>query len=185
MIGSHDSFTYMNPLHSIFKLFKFIWRTQTKSITEQYNCGVRYFDIRVKYRRNRWYICHGVVTFNVSFYSIKHIIDFFNLHYLNSKLRIIYERGEYEDIFKKEIRDILDNDTLSFACIKSKWEVLVNRDPIINDYTYKPILSNLSWCENIKRMNFFSTIKSWAKRHNPKINEDMICNNVLYFMDYI
>ena len=80
---------------------------------------------------------------------------------------------------------MLDNETLSYACIKSKWKVLVNKDPIINDYTYRPFLSDLSLWENIKRMNLFSTIKKWAKKHNPKINEDIINNNVLYFMDYI
>ena len=185
MIGSHDSFTYLNPIHNIFKLFKFLWRTQTKTITEQYNYGVRYFDIRVKYKRNRWYICHGLVIFNVAFASLKHIIDFFNLHYPGSKLRIIYEKGNFEDIFKQEIRELLDNETLSYACIKSKWKVLVNKDPIINDYTYRPFLSDLSLWENIKRMNLFSTIKKWAKKHNPKINKDIINNNILYFMDYI
>ena len=115
MIGSHDSFTYLNPIHNIFKLFKFLWRTQTKTITEQYNYGVRYFDIRVKYKRNRWYVCHGLVTFNVSFASLKHIIDFFNLHYPDSKLRIIYEKGNFEDIFKQERRELLDNETLCYA----------------------------------------------------------------------
>lgn len=185
MIGSHDSFTYLDPIHSIFKLFKFMWRTQDKSIKEQYDRGVRYFDIRVIYRKNRWYICHGLVVFKLSFASLKNLVDFFNTYYPNSKLRIIYERGDYEDIFKQEIRECLNYNNLSFSCIKSKWEVLVNKDPIVNDYTYRPILSNLSWWENLKRMNFFSTIKKYAKKHNPEINEYMIRNDVLYFMDYI
>lgn len=54
------------------------------------------------------------------------------------------------------------------------------------DYTYIPFYSNLSFWQNIKRMNWFSTIKKWSKKHNPTITQEMKdAVNIVYFMDRV
>lgn len=184
MIGTHNSFTYLPPKKKIFNLFSFLWRTQTKSISEQITLGVTYFDIRITrdYKECKWRVCHGLVDFNKTFYSIEHILNTF----VPLKVRILLEKGNYNDeiLFIKEANACLNYPNLSFAGIKRGWVIIINRDPIIKDYTYIPWLSNLSFWENIKRGNFFSTIKRWAKKHNPKITNELINDKIIHFLDY-
>lgn len=187
MIGTHNSYTYLPPKKKIFNLFSFLWRTQTKSISEQITLGVTYFDIRITrdYKECKWRVCHGLVDFNKTFYSIEHILNTF----VPLKVRILLEKGNYNDeiLFIKEVNTCLNfYPNLSFAGIKRGWKVIINRDPIIKDYTYIPWLSNFSFWENIKRGNFFSTIKRWAKKHNPVINDNLKKDSTnVYFMDYV
>ena len=77
MIGTHDSLTFNTPRYKIFNLFKFLWRTQTKSIEEQIKSGVTYFDIRVRRDKNVWRVCHGLVDFNITFDKLDNILFYF------------------------------------------------------------------------------------------------------------
>lgn len=183
MIGTHNSFTYLRAKNKIFELFSFLWRTQVKSIAQQKEIGVTYFDIRVRRDGNVWRVCHGLVDFNKTFKFIEEIISTFNPY----RVRILLEKGNYNDeiLFIKELDKCLDCPNLSFAGIKRGWVVIINRDPIIKDYTYIPWLSNLSFWDNIKRGNFFSTIKRWARKHNPVINDILKKDSTVYFMDYV
>lgn len=181
MIGSHDSYTYLSPKKKFFKLFSFLWRTQNKSIYEQIQLGVEYFDIRVKYENGIWRLCHGLVDFNSTFTSLEEILKEFK----DYKVRLILEKGSEEE-FIKEINSIkYKYECLSFSCIKKGWKVLVNKDPKMIDYSYVPFLSNLSFWQNIKRMKWFNTIKRWAKKSNPIITKELIDSETVYFMDYV
>ena len=186
MIGSHDSFTFLPARKHWLEWFSFLWRTQNKNIKEQKECGVKYFDVRVRYDSyiQMWRVCHGIVDFNVVFGTLENIANRFS----DYKLRLILERGskEEEEMFSKEIEALIDKYAcLCFSCIKKGWKVLYNNDPEIIDYTYIPWLSGVSFWENIKRFNFFSTIKRWAKKHNPIINDIIKKDSVVHFMDYV
>lgn len=182
MIGTHDSYTFLPAKNKLFELFSFLWRTQVKSIAQQQEIGVSYFDIRIRRDGDVWRVCHGLVDFDYTFESIEEIINMFLIY----KVRIILERGDSEDLFREEILKNIKYPALSFACIKSGWEVIFDRDPHIFDYTYIPWLSGASFWDNIKRFNFFFTIKRWAKKHNPVINDTLRKDNVnVYFMDYV
>lgn len=185
MIGTHDSYTYLKARNRVYEWFSFLWRTQSKSIEQQKEAGVTYFDIRVyrDYAHLGWRVCHGIVDFDIIFDSLENILTEFPTY----KVRIILERGgDIEEVwFAKDIEKVKDFTNLSFACIKKDWKVLIDRDPAIIDYTYTPWLSSLSFWENIKRFNFFSTIKRWAKRHNPIIGRGLVNSEVVHFMDYV
>lgn len=185
MIGTHDSFTYLPPIKSIFKPLAFLWRTQDKSIEEQKNLGVKYFDIRIRWDSNtfQWRVCHGIVDFMKTYNEIGEIIKEFRKY----KVRLILERGTpmEEILFKRSCYQYYKNSTISFIVIKKDWKILVNKDPQIVDYTYIPWYSNLSFFENIKRLNFFSTIKRWANGHNPKITPSLLKEPTIHFIDYI
>lgn len=195
MIGSHDSFTYLEAKYSIFNLFSFLWRTQSLTIGEQIVKGVFYFDIRVRKVSKKdsnkycWRVCHGLVDFNVEFNRIEDILKTFKPY----KVRIILERGSNEDeeLFINEVKEVSKNyENLWFSCIKKNWIVIVDLDPYIIDYSYTPFLSSNSLWSNTKR--FFSLIKNGnysikknSELNNPTINQELISCNQLHFMDYI
>lgn len=195
MIGSHDSFTYLEAKYSIFNLFSFLWRTQSLTIGEQIVKGVFYFDIRVRKVSKKdsnkycWRVCHGLVDFDVEFNRIEDILKTFKPY----KVRIILERGSNEDeeLFINEVKEVSKNyDNLWFSCIKKNWIVIVDLDPYIIDYSYTPFLSSNSLWSNFKR--FFSLIKNGnysikknSELNNPTINQELISCNQLHFMDYI
>ena len=195
MIGSHDSFTYLEAKYSIFNLFSFLWRTQSLTIGEQIVKGVFYFDIRVRKVSKKdsnkycWRVCHGLVDFDVEFNRIEDILKTFKPY----KVRIILERGSNEDeeLFINEVKEVSKNyENLWFSCIKKNWIVIVDLDPYIIDYSYTPFLSSNSLWSNTKR--FFSLIKNGnysikknSELNNPTINQELIGCNQLHFMDYI
>lgn len=195
MIGSHDSFTYLEAKYSIFNLFSFLWRTQSLTIGEQIVKGVFYFDIRVRKVSKKdsnkycWRVCHGLVDFDVEFNRIEDILKTFKPY----KVRIILERGSTEDeeLFINEVKEVSKNyENLWFSCIKKNWIVIVDLDPYIIDYSYTPILSGNTLWSNIKRIfNFIKSgnysIKKNAELNNPTINQELISCNQLHFMDYI
>ena len=195
MIGSHDSFTYLEAKYSIFNLFSFLWRTQSLTIGEQIVKGVFYFDIRVRKVSKKdsnkycWRVCHGLVDFDVEFNRIEDILKTFKPY----KVRIILERGSNEDeeLFINEVKEVSKNyENLWCSCIKKNWIVIVDLDPYIIDYSYTPFLSSNSLWSNTKR--FFSLIKNGnysikknSELNNPTINQELISCNQLHFMDYI
>lgn len=186
MIGTHDSFTYLKAKNKIYELFSFLWRTQTKNIDEQKALGVKYIDIRVhKNKYNNWELCHGVVNFPLSFSSLKNIFHVFD----DFKIRLILEKGNKSDekAFISATEFLTSYFTnIAFIGIKKKWVILFNECFKIKDYTYVPFYSNLSFWKNIKRMNWFSTIKKWAKKHNPIITQKMKEDkNTVHFIDMI
>ena len=182
MIGTHDSYTFLPAKKKLFEWLSFLWRTQVKNIAQQKEIGVTYFDIRVRRDGDEWRVCHGLVDFNLTFKSIEEIVNIFSEY----RVRIILERGGSEDLFREEVLKNNSCQALSFACIKSRWKVILDRDPHIFDYAYIPWLSGVSFWDNVKRFNFFSTIKRWAKKHNPVIDNTLKEDSaIIYFMDYV
>lgn len=184
MIGTHDSFTYLKAKNSIYELFSFLWRTQTKTLEEQIKKGATYFDIRVhKAKNNQWELCHGLVNFNKSYETLDTLLKELSQFHI----RLILEKGSKKD--GEEFEQLIYTlkykyNNLVFAAIKNNWKVLHDTHLYIIDYTYVPFYSNLLFWQNIKRMNWFSTIKKWAKKHNPIITQKMKENkDVVYFID--
>lgn len=185
MIGTHDSYTFLRASNPVMEWLSFLWRTQDKSIEEQKGLGVGYFDIRVRHdrKRNCWRVCHGLVDFDQCFQSVEKILNAYSVH----KVRLILERGKAydESIFRYSVSRVCDYPCLSFAAIKKDWKVLVDKDPKITDYSYVPFLSSLSFWENVKRMKWLDTIRHYAKRHRPKITEEMRKEEAVHFMDFV
>ena len=97
-IGSHNSFTYLKPRKWWMRLFTIFARCQSKDILEQFEAGVRYFDLRVRF--SDWHeliVCHGNMEYKFTQYNLKQF-----LRYLNRKkdcyLRVIYEVNNNKDI---------------------------------------------------------------------------------------
>lgn len=90
MIGTHDSFTYLKAKNKIYELFSFTWRTQTKSLKEQKEFGVKYLDIRIhKTKENQWELCHGLVNFCKYYNTLSELMEDLS----DFKVRLILEKA--------------------------------------------------------------------------------------------
>lgn len=94
MIGSHDTYTYENPILSIWNVSKRLWKTQCKTIDEQYAYGIRMFDVRIARTLNgKWVACHGLVDFHKHWDSLDDICAMFSINYPEAIYRIVLEKG--------------------------------------------------------------------------------------------
>ena len=88
MIGSHNSMSYLPPKNLWGKITRLWNKCQDKTIEEQVNAGIDYFDIRIDfYSDNNWHFVHnrvdyGVVNDNIWKYIGKNKIP----------IRVIYDR---------------------------------------------------------------------------------------------
>lgn len=193
MIASHNSFTFLEPTKWWLKPFAFLWKCQDKTLEQQYKAGVRYFDVRVFLNKEgEWQICHGVAEFSVSFTTILALCLYLENRYPHALYRIILEKGDdaAEKLFKGKSYICVGKHRpkLVFVAIKRDWQVLYDNQHFkrTEDYTAKLWYPSRSLWWNIK--NFFKvrSIKSWARRNNPLITQEMIDDpETLYFYDYV
>lgn len=98
-IATHDSATgekSKNWLHALGKVFA---QTQTKTIREQYECGVRYFDLRVD---KDLVLCHGLWKANKNLADIMTEIGRFEEEvYVTVTVERKYNSKVYEALCKK------------------------------------------------------------------------------------
>ena len=193
MICAHNSFTFLksNPIAELFSCF---WRCQSKSISElYYDYDVRCFDIRVIISKdNTWVITHGLVSFDINFKTLGEICEYFKKYYSYSYIRILLENNDdfisnYKFTF--ETNEIIHKyDNVFSVCIKNPWKVLYEKFEIIDCCCH---LFNwnlgLNFWQNLKQFDITSwSVKRWAKKHSPKITEDMINDkNKVYLIDYV
>lgn len=102
MIGSHDSFSNLPSTNPIYNLFTRLWRTQCLSILEQYNAGVRFFDIRVCWHKGKWNFCHGLAKLKGhQFKTLDEICDYIEIGFPDALYRIVLERGDSKEFLKQ------------------------------------------------------------------------------------
>ena len=64
-IASHNSYSYLPVRRWWMKPIAFTARCQRLNITKQFMCGVRLFDIRVRFdKKGRPYLCHGLIEYD-------------------------------------------------------------------------------------------------------------------------
>ena len=89
--GSHASYTYLKPVDLKYRLFNFKYKCQNKDILEQYNSGVRLFDIRIRYKEKPDpIICYGPVDYDISWSKV--LFDLENLNKISTSDDKIYIR---------------------------------------------------------------------------------------------
>lgn len=185
MIASHDTYTYSQPINQIFKLFTGIWKTQNNTIFKQYTLNdVRYFDIRVCRDKNKWRLCHGLVKFIYTYDSLEELCTDIKYMFPEAYFRIVLEKGSKKDVelFKNEASKLGRFSNLDEIIIKKDWKYLKYGQFKCIDYTCK--LNTFK--EIVSMIKYGLSIKKWAKKHNPKITEEMISDQrTVYFYDFI
>lgn len=192
MIASHNTFSYLQPRHKIFNLFKGFWRCQDLDIKEQLANGVEYLDVRVRYTFDgKVRLCHGFVDYGKEYDSLAELVEdciYNNIPKTKSKnkihYRLILERGN-KFSFKSDTDKIRwmekvhnINAVLDWVVVKKGWK------------TYFQNFGNVTIVDEcFKNWNIFNLIyalfggnpiKRHAEKHDAYQN-----SNIILFRDYI
>lgn len=194
MIASHNTFSYLQPRHKIFNLFKGFWRCQDKDIYRQLANGVEYLDIRVRYTFDcKVRLCHGFVDYDKEYDSLAELIEdaiFNNIPTTRSKnkkihYRIILERGnrfsfesDIDKIIENQLKDYPPNAILDWVIIKKGWKTYYQN---FGKFTIVDVC--------FKKWNIFNIIYALfggnpIKRHAEK-NDAYDNSHIILFRDYI
>lgn len=126
ILGSHNSMSYLPPKHWWLYPFNFMARCQSKSIKEQYELGVRLFDIRIAYdNTGKPHFRHGLMRYKGTVEPV--------FVYLNEMggchVRIILEEYSDDRTETQENAFFLDCKTwaskypgIRFCCGTRKWD---------------------------------------------------------------
>lgn len=74
-IISHNSHTYLKPRKIWMKAINWTAQCQDKTIEQQYNEGIRFFDIRVRFSKTETKLVHGLVEYKGSFQDIMNFLS--------------------------------------------------------------------------------------------------------------
>ena len=168
MLGSHNTLTYF-PLKGLFGgLFKKWSKCQEVNYIKQYSEGVRYFDVRIKFNKNKPVVVHNKDTYKAGESELKQFFSFLNTK-KDSYIRIILDiRSKPKDannqvkLFKEYISNIqrlypfvhIDD-----AIVYWNWEHIVQPTLKVTEKH----ASVTSTAEVIK------TPKHYAEKHNKEI----------------
>lgn len=145
-IGTHNSCTGEKG-YSWRKLFTLFSKCQSKTIKEQFNIGVRYFDIRIRITKRGVVAAHGLWE---SKKQVKEILKELNTLAINEKtyVSITYEgKAKYED-FKKYInswKGAYRNLTFVYIAIKKPYWYIVDAIYLIHTEIHYKKLDFSSW----------------------------------------
>lgn len=138
MIGSHNSLTYLPAKTLVGKLLIPWTRCQNKTLVGQYNMGVRYFDIRVRFRKGICEIVHNKVAFkgdlfeelkNLSKISYKDSVDIRLILDIRKKPKDFkYQKACFNKLI--ETIDDMPNLEVTDAIIYWNWQHLKDYDEI-------------------------------------------------------
>ena len=173
MLGSHNSLTYLPCRKWWMYLINFAAKCQSKTLSEQFHDGVRYFDIRLKWdsRKETWIIARGLIEYKGNirrvletlnslseFYNEKLYVRFmleYNKRPNDEATKIIklrnfvrYARGEYSNIM--------------YHLIETKWD-----EKVIERYSNNIVLIH-SYSSVLGWKRFFLIPYLYAKRHNKE-----------------
>lgn len=199
MIGSHDTFTYLDSSNCLMNKLTRYWRTQCKTIEAQYAFGVRMFDIRVVRDNNKWRAAHGMAKLKKSWRSLHAICAYMENKFPEAIYRLVFERGNQEEVFRKQATGLCKEfPNLWRVDIKStkNWMGAVENN---NDSLYERgyLFAKVNtWeppsCEpnaqlTIKNFYKFNMKKEDKKLHETFFNglkEVLASKENLYFLDY-
>jgi len=117
ILGSHNTLSYLIPSKWYKRPFKWMAKCQNKTYKEQYDLGVRLFDLRLRFTDSHEIIvCHGKIEYKFTIYDLKDFLNFLNTK-KDCYLRVIYENTNSKDIlenskerlFKEFCRNIQDS----------------------------------------------------------------------------
>nr|DAQ92176.1 MAG TPA: hypothetical protein [Crassvirales sp.] len=170
-------------------------KCQSKTLSEQYHSGVRYFDIRLKWddKKEGWVIAHGLIEYKGNIRRVLETLDSLAKFY-NEKLyvRFLLEYNKRPDdeatkilklsSFVRYVRGKYSNITYHF--IETKWD-----EKVIETYSDNIILIH-SYSSILGWKRFFWIPYWYAKFHNKedrktfKISLEDKANRVL-MLDFV
>lgn len=184
MLGSHNSLSYL-PIKGWRKILKPWAKCQDKTLEEQYNSGIRYFDLRVRKESDEWWYCHN----NAIFIPVKEYEEILNfLLEKKAYVRIILDvRKKPKDAeeYKKAFLNLIDQFISNGLKVDSAivyWEWKDYHPNNITQYEYHSSVS-APWYKYILGTKWFANHynKSYLKENEPKV----LSENDVTLMDFI
>lgn len=116
IIGSHNSWSYLPVKQWWMKPLAFTAKCQSLTIKEQYNLGVRCFDLRIKFDKNEFVsIAHGKIEYKYSGFDIAKDLDWLNNQSEQVYIRILHEVRNKKEYTTKSI-DLFVDQIISYQC---------------------------------------------------------------------
>lgn len=177
MIGTHNSISYLKPVHWYQRLIKPWYQCQNLTLEEQYTQGVRYFDIRVDWINDSWHLVHNHIDFGL--FTESCVKDFFKDKDVN--IRLGFDHRETPDrpyLYVKRFKQLID------YLINIGWQI----DSAITFWDWQELLTpTIKYTEyhmsvSGKWYDFILGTKVFAKIHNL---ETFKLDNLLYLIDYV
>lgn len=184
MLGSHNSFSYLKPEKWWMRIFNPWAKCQSKTLEEQYRAGVRVFDIRVRWKDDRFYLVHNLMTYKCSLLTIIQELDGLD----NIKVRVCLDMRKEPPT--KEIEEE----------ILSKFKAFVDRNfqPCVIDcivfWNWKHLeKSGYSWIDKYGSVAGglwkFLPPRIWAWFYNDTVRFDYLgeinSSNSVVLMDFV
>ncbi len=109
IIGSHNSWSYLPPKKFWMKLIKFTAKCQSLNIKEQYKLGVRCFDLRVRFNKDKIAkIYHGIIEYNYSPIELYEDLSWLNKQSDKVYIRILHEIRNKKNYTIDSINSFID-----------------------------------------------------------------------------
>lgn len=184
MIGSHNTLSYLPPENLCGKITRLWNKCQDKNIREQYEAGVRYFDIRINLYNDRWHFVHNKVDFGHTYYLIW---EFIAKHKI--PIRLIYDqRSKPKDVnykiarFRTYINILTEKYGVDIDSAITYWDWKEYRIPDINIKEYHASVK-AKWYQYILGCKWFANkYNAFAKTFNI---EYKACPNRVLLLDYV
>ena len=180
MIATHNSMTYLKSTNPLFNLFSFTWKCQDTDYKEQYNEGVKLFDIRLIEDDGEFKFAHGYIT-------LKGEDPIKVINWLSRKqtyFRIVIERGDTDNILTK-----FKNYKYCLGIWQKKGWVELYKNSIYNtlsfkDYSYVPFQSDKSIISQLRSfLKNLTTIKNYSKNLTISLS-DLYNSDTYYYVDF-
>ena len=172
---SHNSITYASPCGIINKVTKLWHKCQSKDLDGQYELGIRYFDIRIKFVDGWIRMVHNTVRYNITW---EYVYGWFQNHKDCYARVILDQRNKPDDadgqarLFRSYITVWKQEINIFEAIIYWNWEHVIASTI---DYTEYHNSVSAKWYEKL------FGIQNFAEKHNKKM--DFKNNNIM--VDYV
>ncbi len=173
-IGSHNSLSYMRPRQWWLRPLAWTARCQSMDLIQQWNAGVRFFDIRAKYRDGCWISGHGMMDYNVEItYAIGWLEWTANDQDEKCVVRVMLEDsgGVHSDTafanLVYEWQCMFPHITFVGGYRKNPFEVIakVESVPELHCYQFFQDYGAKTWWQKLKGLRF-PWPRYWAKKKN-------------------
>ena len=184
MIGSHNSMSYLPPKNLWGKVTRLWNKCQDKTIEEQFNKGVDYFDIRINLYNEEWHFVHNKVDYG--------IVDNDIWKYLGETrlpIRVIYDkRSKPKDInyrtnrFKTYLWILMERYNVNIDSAITYWDWKEHYKPLIEVKEYHASVS-AKWYQYLLGCKWFAKhYNNYAKKRHYGYSED---NERVLLLDYV
>lgn len=181
MIGSHNSLSYLPPKNLWGKITRPWNKCQDKNIREQYEAGIRYFDIRINlYDDDKWHFVHNKVDFGPTYNLIWEFIAKRKI-----PIRLIYDqRSKPKDVnykiicFKTYINILTEKYGVDIDSAITYWDW---KEYSIADIDIKEYHASVSakWYQYILGCKWFALMYPCTFKHS------IVSNNSVLLLDYV